>query len=108
MSGAGAAWAEHAAEPRPMQPKLIPELIEKRRIGVVDGDRYRRAVHIQPSCGHSNLLASRCDAAHRRSHEFKADRIRDGCAQDVLDLCFCDGIERPADHLVDMLQMDVL
>jgi hypothetical protein len=58
MDGAGAALAEAAAEARPMQSKLVPENIEKWRVRVVDGDRYRQAVHAQLSCGHRNPLAA--------------------------------------------------
>src|SRR5229473_2270747 len=105
MDGAGTALAEAAAEARPMQSKLISENVEERRLGIIDADRYRPAVHAQPSWSHRNLLASRCDAARRRSHEFGADRIGDGCAQDALDLRLGGRIERPPAHLVDRLQL---
>src|ERR1700688_158138 len=48
---------------------------------------------------------SRCDASFRRCHEFRADRIGDGLAQDLVDLGLGSCIERPASHLVDRLQL---
>jgi hypothetical protein len=48
-------------------------------------------------------IASRRDTPCRRSHEFRADRIADGLAQDLIDLGFGRGIERPANHFVDGL-----
>jgi hypothetical protein len=47
MHRAGTALSETTAKARPVQTKLVPENIEKRRIGVIDGDRYRPAVHVQ-------------------------------------------------------------
>jgi len=46
-----------------------------------------------------------CITACRRGHELRADRIGDGLAQDPVDLGLGGGIERPANHLVDRLQL---
>src|SRR5277367_5802493 len=43
--------------------------------------------------------------ARRRGHEFRADRIGDGFAQDPIDLSLGRGIEPPASHLVDRFQL---
>src|ERR1700719_5061731 len=45
------------------------------------------------------------DAARRRRHEFRADRIGDRCAQDAIDLRLGGCIEPPPVHLVDRLQL---
>src|SRR5713226_7213435 len=49
--------------------------------------------------------ASCCDAARRRRHEFRADRIGYRFAQDPIDLGLGGRIERPAADLVDRLQL---
>src|SRR5712671_3788948 len=54
----------------------------------------------------SDLPLLRFDAAIRRSHKFRPDRIGDRLAQDPIDLGLRGGIEPLARHLVNRLQSD--
>src|ERR1700681_2434258 len=54
------------------------------------------------SCKH---LRRCCDAARRRGHEFRADRIGDRLPQDPVDLRLGGRIEPPARHFVDRLKL---
>jgi hypothetical protein len=50
-------------------------------------------------------VTSRCNAARRRRHEFRADWIGDGFTQNPIYLGLGGGIERPANHSVNWLQL---
>src|SRR5580658_6390422 len=66
------------------------------------------AAHMRPTMLRQNRAISARSyggAARRRRHELRADRIGDRFAQDPIDLSFGRGIEPPASHLVDRLQL---
>src|SRR4029077_13847928 len=56
-------------------------------------------------CSTISAIRAFLRSARRRSHEFRANRIGDGFAQDPIDLGLGCDIEPPARHRVDGLQL---
>src|SRR5580658_10962612 len=55
MYGAGAALAKAAAETRAIEPKIVAQHIEQRRLGIIDGEPNWVAIHGQSDLRHRVL-----------------------------------------------------
>jgi hypothetical protein len=60
MDGAGSALTETAPKAWSVQPEIVSKDIKQRHVGVIDEDRDRFAVHIEPSSRHIAPRGSCC------------------------------------------------